>query len=78
MTAGVGNGRYINYWKSKRLSDERIHSVKTSHYGISPYLSYYDIPEIRVKFDGCLKQDPATIYGAVANIYIVYELIVLT
>ena len=27
--AGVGRGDYINYWKSKGLSDERINSIKT-------------------------------------------------
>ena len=26
--AGVGTGSYIYYWKSKRLSDERINSFK--------------------------------------------------
>ena len=56
---GVGNGNHIYYWKSKGLSDERINSIKTSDYGITAYLSYYDTNLIRVKFDeGCLKQDP--------------------
>ena len=58
MIAGVGNDRYISYWKSKGLCDERINSIKTSDYGITPYLRYYDTNKIRVKFDGgCLKQD---------------------
>ena len=58
MIAGVGNGRHIYYWKSKGLSDERINSITTSDYGITPYLTYYDINKIRVGFDGgCLKQD---------------------
>ena len=58
MILGVGNGRYIYYWKSKGLSDERIDSIKTSDYGITSYLSYYYINKIRVGFDGgCLKQD---------------------
>ena len=58
MIVGVGNGRYIYYWKSKGLSDERIDSIKTSDYGITSYLSYYYINKIRVGFDGgCLKQD---------------------
>ena len=51
-TACLGNGNYIYYWKSKGLSDERISSLKTSDYGITPYLSYYDTNKIRVKFDG--------------------------
>ena len=50
--AGVGNGNYIYYWKSKGLSDERINSIKTSDYGITPYFNYYDITKIKVKLDG--------------------------
>ena len=54
----VGNDNYVYYWKSKGLSDETISSIKTSDYGITPYLSYNDTNEIRVKFDGsCLKQE---------------------
>ena len=36
--AGVGNGNYIYYWKSKGLSDERISSIKTPNH---PNLDYY-------------------------------------
>ena len=74
--AGVGNGNHIYYWKSKGLSDERINSIKTSDYGITPYLSYYDTNKIRVKFDGgCLKQDPGSVFhGGIVNVYIVYEI----
>ena len=43
VIAGVGDGCYIYYWKSKGLSDERINSIKTSDYEIHPYLSYHDI-----------------------------------
>ena len=62
------------------MSDERINSIKTSDYGITPYLSYYDTKKIRVKFDGgCLKQDQDTLlHGGIANIYIVYEITDLT
>ena len=60
--AGVGNGNHIYYWKSKGLSDERIDSIKISDYGITPYLSYYGINKIRVRFDGvCSKQVPGSI-----------------
>ena len=38
--AGAGNVNHIYYWKSKRLSDERINSIKTFDYGVTPYLSY--------------------------------------
>ena len=37
--AGVGNGNYIYYWKSKGLFDERTNYIKTSDYGITPLLS---------------------------------------
>ena len=54
---GVGNNNYVYYWKSKGLSDEKINSIKTSDYGLTPYLDYYDTNKIRVKFNGgCLKQ----------------------
>ena len=58
------------------MSDERIHSIKTSDYGITPYLSYYDTNKIRVKFgEGCLKQDPGSLFhGGIVNVYIVYEI----
>ena len=74
--AGVGNGNYIYYWKSKGLSDERINSIKTSDYGITPYLSYYDTNKIRVKFHWvCLKQDRASVlHERMVNVYIVYEI----
>ena len=47
----VGNDNYAYDWKSKRLSDETINSIKTSDYGITPYLSYYDFNKIRVNFN---------------------------
>ena len=74
--AGVGNGNRIYYWKSKGLSDERINSIKTSNYGITLYLNYYNTNKIRVKFDGsCLKQDPGSLlHGGIVNAYIVYEI----
>ena len=64
------------YWKSKGLSDETINSIKTSDYGVTPYLSYYDTNKIRVKLDGgCLKQDQDTLLnGGIVNIYIFYDL----
>ena len=72
----VGNDNYVYYWKSKGLSDEKINSIKTSDYGITPYLSYYDTNKIRVKFNGsCLKQDQATLlHGGIVDFYMVYEI----
>ena len=58
--AGVGNGNYIYYWQSKGLSDERINSIKTPNYIITPKLNYYGT-KTRVEFNGsCLKQDKIT------------------
>ena len=58
------------------MSDERINSIKTSDYGMTPYLSYYDTNKIRVKFDGgFLKQGPVSLFqGGIVNVYIVYEI----
>ena len=74
-SAGVGNGNYIYYWQSKGLSDERINSIKTPNYSITPSLDYYGT-KTRVEFNGsCLKQDKVTFnHGKVVNIYIVYEI----
>ena len=36
----------------------KINSIKTSDYGLTPYLDYYDRNKLRIKFNGgCLKQD---------------------
>ena len=71
--AGVGNGSYIYYQKSKELSDEKINSIKTSNHSIIPDL-YYHGTKARVEFNGsCLKEDSVTFnHGKVVNIYIVY------
>ena len=74
-SVGVGNGSYIYYWKSKKLSDERINSIKISDYGITPQLSYL-VPKIRVAYnESCLKQDKVTFnLKAIISIYTVYEI----
>ena len=57
---GLDSGNYIYYWKSKGLSDERINSIKTPDYGITPKWNYYGT-KTRVEFNGsCLKQDKIT------------------
>ena len=57
------------------MSDERINSVTSFNYGITPQWNYYGT-KIRVEFNGsCLKQDKATYnHGAIVNICIVYEI----
>ena len=53
--AGVGNGSYIYYWKSKGLPDEKFNSIKTPNHSITPNLDYYGT-KTRVEFNGsCLK-----------------------
>ena len=73
--SGVGNGKYIYFWKSKGFSDEKINSITASNYSITPELSYYG-SKIRAKFNGsCLKQDKITCtHRKIVNIYIVYEI----
>ena len=75
IIAGVGNGRYIYYWKSKGLSDEKINTITTSNYSVPPFLDYYGT-KTRVEFSvSCLKQDSVTFnHKKVVNIYIVYEI----
>ena len=72
---GVGNGKYIYFWKAKGLSDETNNSITESNYSITPSLDYLGA-KIRVKFNGsCLKQDEITYtHGKIVNIYIVYEI----
>ena len=73
--AGVGSGNYVYFWRSKGLFNERINSITTSNYSITPELNYYGT-KARVKFSGsCLKQDKTTYnHGKIVNIYIVYEI----
>ena len=75
ITAGVGNGRYIYYWQSKGLSYERINSITTPNYSVTPFLDYYGT-KTRLEFSrSCLKQDKVTFnHGKIVNIYIVYEI----
>ena len=47
--AGIYSGNYIYFWKSKGLSDERLESVTTSNYKITPELSFY---KTRAEFNG--------------------------
>ena len=71
---GVGCGNYIYFWKSKGLPDERINSITTSNYSVTPNLSHYGT-KTRVKFSGsCLKHDKATCNRTIVNIYIFHEI----
>ena len=37
----VGNDNYIYYWKPGGMSYEKTKSIKTSNYGLTPYVDYY-------------------------------------
>ena len=58
------------------MSDEKINSFKTSDFGLTPYLDYYNTNKISAKFNGgCLKQDRSTLlHGGIIDVYIVYEI----
>ena len=57
---GVGSGKYIYFWKFKRLSDENITAPTTRYYSLNPQLSYFR-SKTRVEFNGSwLKQDKIT------------------
>ena len=73
--AAVRNCKYVFYWQSKGLSDERINSITASNYSVTPFLDYYGT-KTRVEFSGnCLKQGKITYtHGKVVNIYTVYEI----
>ena len=57
------------------MSNERIDSIKTPNFSITPSLDCYGT-KTRVEFNGsCLKQDKVTFnHGKVVSIYIVYEI----
>ena len=59
----------------RKLSDEKINSMKTSNHSITPNLDYYGT-KTRTEFNGsCLKQDSVTFnHGKVVNICIIYEI----
>ena len=58
------------------MSNERVNSIKTSDYRITPHLSYYGT-KTREELNGsCLEQDKITCtHGKIVNIYIVYEIV---
>ena len=58
------------------MSDDRINSITTSNYSITPESKHYGT-KARVKVNrSCLKQDKATYnHGTIVNILIVYEMI---
>ena len=75
-TAYANDNNYILSWKSKRLSNLEIDSIKTTDYMLNPYLDIYDPGKIRLKFNrGGLKRfSPTILHGRIVNIYIVYEI----
>ena len=49
IIAGIGNRKYIYYWQSKGLSNERISSIAASNCSVTPFLDYYGT-KTRVEF----------------------------
>ena len=74
--AGVSNGIYIYYWKSKRLCDVRINYIKALNHSITPKVNSYGT-KTRVEFNGrYLKQDKTTYtYRKIGSIYAIYEVL---
>ena len=59
------------------MSNGKINSIKTTDNVLNPYLDYYNIAKVRVKFNkGCLKQDHPTIVfrNGIIDFYTVYEI----
>ena len=57
------------------MSDEKISSITTPDYGITPKLNYYGA-KARVELNGnCLKQDKMMYtHAKIVNIYIAYQI----
>ena len=67
----------VTFITDKRLSDEKINSIKTPNHSVIPNLDYYGT-KTRVEFNGnCWNQDEVTFnHGKVVTIYIVYGIMV--
>ena len=74
--AYVNDVNYILSWKSRRLNDIKIESIKTNNYLLNPRMDIYDTSKIRIKFNGSFLNQfpPAVLHGNILNIYIVYEI----
>ena len=48
----VNDITYILSWKSRRLNDVKIESIKTNNYSLNPHIDNYDMSKIRIKFKG--------------------------
>ena len=74
--SNVNDINYILSWKSRRVNDVKIESIKTSNYSLNPRMDTYEMSKIRIKFDGSfLNRFPPTIlHGNIVNVYIVYEI----
>ena len=67
----------VTFITGKRLSYEKINSIKTPNHSVIPNLDYYGT-KTRVEFNGnCWNQDEVTFnHGKVVTIYIVYGIMV--
>ena len=74
IVAGVDNGSYIYYWKSKALSDERINPIKTLNHNITPNLDCYGTNKSRIWWKMFNKDKVTFNHEKEVNIYIAYEI----
>ena len=74
--AYVNDVNYILSWKSRRLNDIKIESIKTNNYLLNPRMDINDTSKIRIKFNGSFldRFPPTILHGDTVNIYIVYEI----
>ena len=75
-TVHAKNINYVLSWKSKRLSDKKIDSIKTTDYMLNPHFDVYNMDKVRIKFNGSfLNWFPPTLLPAgIVNVDIVYEI----
>ena len=74
--AYANNITYILSWKSKKLSDLEIKSIKKNNYFLNLCIDQYDTSKIRSKFNGSIlnRFAPSITHNKIVNIYIVYEI----
>ena len=75
--AYVNDINYILSWKSRKLNDVKIESIKANNYLLNPSLDVYDNDtKIRIKLNRSFlnRFTPTILQGDMVNIYIFYEI----
>ena len=70
----ANNITYISSWKSKRLSDLEITSIKKNNHLLNPRLDQYDTSKTKLKFNGSVLNQfqLSIIHSKIVNIYVIY------